>query len=54
MCGQPTRKAPDVIDEMSATVVDTGGHVEHVYVDTPLEQHVVAASLRFPVPDPAA
>jgi peptide chain release factor subunit 1 len=54
VCGQPTRKAPDVIDEMSATVVDTGGHVEHVYVDTPLEQHVVAASLRFPVPDPSA
>jgi peptide chain release factor subunit 1 len=54
VCGQPTRKAPDVIDEMSANVVDTGGHVEHVYVDTPLEQHVVAASLRFPVPDPGA
>ena len=54
VCGKPTRKAPDVIDEMSATVVDTGGHVEHVYVDTPLDQHVVAASLRFPVPDPSA
>ena len=54
VCGQPTRKAPDVIDEMSATVVDTGGHVEHVYIDTPLDQNVVAASLRFPVPDPSA
>ena len=54
VCGKPTRKAPDVIDEMSATVVDTGGHVEDVYVDTPLDQHVVAASLRFPVSDPSA
>jgi peptide chain release factor subunit 1 len=53
VCGQPTRKAPDVIDEMAATVVDTGGRVEHVYVDTPLSQHVVAAILRFPVARPA-
>ena len=53
VCGQPTRKAPDVIDEMSATVVDTSGRVEHVYADTPLAQLVVAAFLRFPVPNPS-
>lgn len=51
--GGRTRKTPDVIDEMAALVVDTGGRVEHVYVDTPLSQHVVAAFLRFPAADPA-
>jgi hypothetical protein len=53
VCGQPTRKAPDVIEEMSATVVDTSGRVEHVYADTPLSQLVAAAFLRFPVPNPS-
>jgi peptide chain release factor subunit 1 len=52
VCGAPTRKTPDVIDEMAAAVVDASGSVEHVYADTPLAQHVVAALLRFPVPPP--
>jgi peptide subunit release factor 1 (eRF1) len=50
---QRTRKVPDVIDEMAALVIDTSGRVEHVYVDSPLAQHTVAAFLRFPVADPA-
>ena len=54
VCGEPTRKTPDVIDEMAAAVVDAGGRVEHVYAETALDQHVVAAELRFPVPDPRA
>lgn len=54
VCGRSTRKAPDVIDEMSATVLDTSGRVEHVYADTPLARHGVAGLLRFPVADPAA
>jgi len=49
VCGQSTRKAPDVIDEMAATVLDTSGRVEHVYADTPLARHAVAALLRFPI-----
>lgn len=53
VCGGRTRKAPDVIDEMAAAVLDIGGRVEHVYIDTPLSQHAVAALLRFPVADPA-
>ena len=53
VCGQRTRKAADVIEEMSATVVDTSGRVEHVYADTPLAQLVAAAFLRFPVPNPS-
>jgi peptide chain release factor subunit 1 len=52
VCGEPTRKTADVIDEMATAVVDSGGRVEHVYADTELRSHVVAARLRFPVPDP--
>jgi peptide chain release factor subunit 1 len=50
--GRPTRETPDVIDDMAAHVHDTGGSVEHVYADTPLRDHAVAALLRFPVPRP--
>ena len=52
VCGEPTRKTVDVIDEMATAVLDTDGRIEHVYADTPLDRHVVAAQLRFPVPDP--
>ena len=50
VCGEPTRTTSDVIDEMAAAVIDTGGSVEHVRSGTDLEQHEVAAFLRFPVP----
>jgi hypothetical protein len=50
VCGEPTRKADDVIDELSEAVIDAGGTVEHVYADTPLREHVLAADLRFPLP----
>jgi peptide chain release factor subunit 1 len=52
--GQPLRATPDVIDEMATRVIDSSGSVEHVYADTPLREHVVAALLRFPVPRPDA
>jgi peptide subunit release factor 1 (eRF1) len=52
VCGQHTRKAPDVIDEVAAAVLDSGGRVQHVYADTDLAAHVLAAFLRFPVPKP--
>jgi peptide chain release factor subunit 1 len=52
VCGQPIRDTPDIIDEMAAKVFDTSGRVEHVYADTPLVDHIVAANLRFPVPRP--
>jgi hypothetical protein len=54
VCAQTTRETPDLIDEMAAKVLDTGGRVEHVYADTRLAEHVVAALLRFPVPRPFA
>jgi peptide chain release factor subunit 1 len=50
VCGEPTRPTPDVIDEMAAAVIDASGNVEHVRPGTALEQHGVAAFLRFPVP----
>jgi peptide chain release factor subunit 1 len=50
ICGQPTRKTDDVVDELAEAVIDTGGTVEHVLADTPLRDHAVAAALRFPLP----
>jgi len=54
VCGQQTRGTADVIDEMAEAVVDAGGRVEHVYTDTALSRHVVAALLRCPVQNPGA
>jgi peptide chain release factor subunit 1 len=50
ICGRPTRKTDDVIDELTLAVIDTGGTVEHVTADTPLREHLTAAELRFPLP----
>lgn len=51
--GTPTRAVPDVLDEMATRVLDSSGRVEHVHVETALRDHLVAALLRFPVPDPS-
>jgi Bacterial archaeo-eukaryotic release factor family 10 len=50
ICGQPTRRTDDVIDELTQAVIDTSGAVEHVIADTPLRDHVAAADLRYPLP----
>jgi Bacterial archaeo-eukaryotic release factor family 10 len=50
ICGQPTRKTVDVIDELAQAVIDNGGTVEHVIADTPLRDYVAAADLRYPLP----
>ncbi|MCP2242425.1 baeRF10 domain-containing protein [Lentzea aerocolonigenes] len=50
LCGRKLRRTPDVLDELVETVVNEAGSVEHVRVDTPLREHVVAAHLRFPLP----
>lgn len=52
VCGGSMRDTVDVIDEAAAAVIDAGGEIEHVYAETPLRQHVVAALTRFPVPRP--
>ncbi|GAA3846214.1 hypothetical protein GCM10022226_82180 [Sphaerisporangium flaviroseum] len=50
LCGRATRRSPDVIDELAQAVITESGSVEHVLADTELKDHVVAASLRFPLP----
>jgi peptide subunit release factor 1 (eRF1) len=50
LCGRATRRTPDVLDELTETVIDEGGSVKHVEADTELREHLVAASLRFPLP----
>jgi peptide chain release factor subunit 1 len=39
-----------VIDELVERVIDEGGSIEHVEVDTALESHLVGAMLRFALP----
>jgi peptide chain release factor subunit 1 len=53
VCGERTRKTPDVVDEMAVAVIDASGQVKHVQPDTALSRYVVAAHLRFPVPAPS-
>jgi peptide subunit release factor 1 (eRF1) len=50
--GSRTRETNDIIDEMAALVIGSSGRVEHVFADTPLRDHLVAALLRFPVQRP--
>jgi hypothetical protein len=50
ICGNPLRRTPDVIDELVQSVIDEGGSVEHVVVETPLREQLTAARLRFPLP----
>jgi peptide subunit release factor 1 (eRF1) len=49
LCGNPTRRAPDVIDELVAAVTDEGGSINHVKADTELKDCTLAATLRFPL-----
>jgi hypothetical protein len=53
VCGNPTRRTPDVIDELVAVVIDEGGSTRHVEADTKLSEYLVAAELRFPLPPSA-
>lgn len=51
VCGGETVEVPDVIDEAVAAVFDAGGLVDHLAPgDSPLDEHLVAARLRFPLP----
>jgi peptide chain release factor subunit 1 len=50
LSGDPARHVPDVIDELAAAVIDEGGSVRHVEDDDRLNEHTVAAELRFPLP----
>jgi peptide subunit release factor 1 (eRF1) len=50
VCGKPTRHTPDVLDELAAAVIETGGSVRQIAADLMPEEYPVAAKLRFPLP----
>jgi peptide chain release factor subunit 1 len=50
LCGGPTRRTLDVIDELLEAVIDEGGSVRHVRADTDLRDRLTAAWLRFALP----
>ena len=52
VCGKPTRYAPDVLDELAAAVIETGGSARQIAADLMPEEYPTAAQLRFPVPPP--
>jgi peptide chain release factor subunit 1 len=54
LCGERTRRTPDVIDELVEAVIDEGGAIHHVRADTELREQLTAARLRFALPPPAA
>ena len=49
LCERPVRQVPDIIDELVEVVIDEGDSIKHVGADTVLKEHLVAASLRFPL-----
>lgn len=49
-CGTATRQTADIIDELVVRVIDDGGSIEQVDVDTELTSKLVGALLRFPLP----
>jgi hypothetical protein len=50
LCGRPTRRTPDVLDELVEAVIDEGGSIQHVRADTELRERLTAARLRFALP----
>jgi peptide subunit release factor 1 (eRF1) len=52
VCGKPTRRTPDVLDELAAAVIETGGSARQIAADLMPEEYPAAAQLRFPAPPP--
>ena len=50
VCGKPTRYAPDVLDELAAAVIETGGSARQIAADLMPDEDPTAAKLRFPPP----
>lgn len=50
LCGDALRAVPDVIDELIETVIDDGGEVRHIDLETDLREHLAGALLRFELP----
>ena len=47
VCGKPTRYTLDVLDELAAAVIETGGSVRQIAADLMPEEYPTAAQLRF-------
>jgi hypothetical protein len=55
LCGNRTRRTPDVIDELAQVVINEGGAIHHVNSGSArLLDHDTGADLRFPLPEPPA
>jgi peptide chain release factor subunit 1 len=53
LCGEATRRTPDVVDELVEAVLEDGGSIHHVPEGSELDERIAAASLRFrPPPAP--
>jgi peptide subunit release factor 1 (eRF1) len=52
VCGRHTRYTPDVLDELAAVVIGTGGSARQIAADLMSEEHLAAAKLRFRPPPP--
>lgn len=50
LCGEALREVPDVIDELVKTVIEDGGEVRHIEVESDLRTHLTGALLRFELP----
>jgi hypothetical protein len=50
VCGKPTRYTPDVLDELAAAVIETGGSARQIAADLMPAEYPAAAKLRFPAP----
>jgi hypothetical protein len=54
VCGGSTRHTPDVLDELAAAVIETGGSARQIAADLMPEDNPAAAKLRFAPPPPEA
>src|ERR1700722_1167449 len=52
VCGKHTRYTPDVLDELAAVVIGTGGSARQIAADLMSEEYLAAAELRFSPPPP--
>jgi hypothetical protein len=52
VCGNHTRYTPDVLDELAAVGIGTGGSARQIAADLMSEEYLAAAELRFSPPPP--
>lgn len=50
LCGSETRATDDIIEAVVEAVIDVGGSVRHIREETQLQQQLMGARLRFPLP----